>query len=70
MPGYVRVEVFVGRDGLGYFVPVYGNNKRGPRSEGYGHTGQPPATAVRLAERYARRDHPGLAVVEVERPAR
>lgn len=71
MPGaFTRVEVFVGHDGLGYYVPVYANNRRGPRSEGYGQNGQPPATAVRLAERYAKRDHPGLEVREVERPAR
>ena len=57
-----RAEVFIGRDGLAYFVAIYGNNKRGPRSEGYGRSWYPRALKLRLAKRYAKADYGDIEI--------
>lgn len=51
----VKVHVFTGEDGQGYYTAAYANGEPGPRSEGY-------AGGEDDAERAARRDFPGLPI--------
>lgn len=57
-----HIKLLLGTDQDGYYVCVYANGEKGPRSEGY--SGATAAKALYSARKAAERDFPGTEIVE------
>lgn len=66
---FAKILVFPGEDGLGYYVALYRNGERGPRSEGYGRSDHAVAENLHAACKAAHRDFPDIDLeVRVDDP--